>query len=377
MNASVVPVSSLAWGKTSSSQRSNAGKSGKTSTPSNATPTTVVLDLNRNDVLLGRGTGTAIYEGNIKFRKLIKQYKEEYTSVDTTRHMKVAIANRVLNEIRSRGGRFLRKENKGVYHEVYHEAEEEVALEKVKQALRQRYGCSEKRDDGSSQRKRTVQPKRTVRPASTTKAPSLNRDRSISSQLGWLQMNQLRRVLALQRTQSSVASARCPSHIDSSAARMILLRRAQIAAQKKADLYKHLLTLFTSEETIGASLPVVDRLIPASGGVHRQATSSRPSLYPTQLPAVPQSLLEDLAAYRLARSRNESRQLHASGASMPETACTKLPSGRISKLTSERSPTTKHCPSMESCDRKDTVAALSVLAMAADHQTLLDQKDNP
>jgi hypothetical protein len=331
------------------------------------------LDLNPNDVLLGRGTGTAAYEGNIKFRKLIKEYKEIYTSVDTTRHMKVVIANKVLNEIRSRGGRFVRKENKGVYHE----AEEEVALEKVKQALRQRHGCREKRDDGSSQRKRTVQPtkERTVQPASTTKAPSLNRDRSISSQIVRLQMNQLRRVHALQRTQSSVASARCPSHIDSSAARMILLRRAQIAAQKKADLYKHLLTLFASEETIGASLPVVDRLNPASGAVHRQATSSRPSFSPTQLPAVPQSLLEDLAAYRLARSRNESRQLHASSA-MPETACTKLPSGRISKLTSERSPTTKDYPSMESSDREDTVAALSVLAMAADRQTLLDQQDN-
>jgi hypothetical protein len=373
MNASMVPVSSLAMSKTSSSQRSNGGKSGKTTTPFNATPTTVVLDLNPNDVLLGRGTGTAAYEGNIKFRKLIKEYKEIYTSVDTTRHMKVVIANKVLNEIRSRGGRFVRKENKGVYHE----AEEEVALEKVKQALRQRHGCREKRDDGSSQRKRTVQPtkERTVQPASTTKAPSLNRDRSISSQIVRLQMNQLRRVHALQRTQSSVASARCPSHIDSSAARMILLRRAQIAAQKKADLYKHLLTLFASEETIGASLPVVDRLNPASGAVHRQATSSRPSFSPTQLPAVPQSLLEDLAAYRLARSRNESRQLHASSA-MPETECTKLPSGRISKLTSERSPTTKDYPSMESSDREDTVAALSVLAMAADRQTLLDQQDN-
>jgi hypothetical protein len=156
---------------------------------------------------------------------------------------------------------------------------------------------------------------------------------------------------------------------------MILLRRAQIAAQKKADLYKHLLTLFASEETIGASLPVIDRLNPASGAVHRQATSSRASFSPTQLAAVPQSLLEDLAAYRLARSRNESRQLHASSA-MPETACTKLPSGRISKLTSERSPTTKDYPSMESSDREDTVAALSVLAMAADRQTLLDQQDN-
>ena len=164
MNASMVAI--LAMNETSSPQKSNGGKSGEaTTTPSNAArPTTVILELNPNDVIQGRGTGTAVYEGNIKFRKLINQYKEEYMSADTKRHMKAVIANKVLNEIRSRGGRFVRKEKERkvrgviVNKEVYYEVEEEVALEKCKQALRQLYGCGERRSDGSSHRKRPVQP---------------------------------------------------------------------------------------------------------------------------------------------------------------------------------------------------------------------------
>ena len=111
MNASM--VATPAMNEMASPQKSNGGKSGEASTsttPSNVTPTTVILDLNPNDVIQGRGTGTAVYEGNVKFRNLIKEYKEEYMSADTKRHMKAAIANKVLNEIRSRGGRFVRKE---------------------------------------------------------------------------------------------------------------------------------------------------------------------------------------------------------------------------------------------------------------------------
>jgi uncharacterized protein (DUF2132 family) len=334
---------------------------------------TVILDLNPNDVLLGRGTGTAVYEGNVKFRILIKEYKEQYMSDDTTRHTKAVIANRVVNIIRSRGGRFVRKvkeeKARGVANrEVYHEAEEEVALEKCKQALRQQHGWGERRCDGSNHPKRTVQPIKKPPDVQPTSTPSLNHERSISSQFARLQMNQLRRVLALQ----SYASR--PS-IDSSVARMILLRRAQIAAQNKDNLYKHILTQMASEESIRASLPVVDRLNEASAP--RQATSSYPQFASTQPRAVPQSLLEDLAAFRLYKNRNESRQLRASAA-VPETpACTNLciPSGRMSTLGSEQSPTTKESPSSEPLNREDAAAALSVLAMAAEHRTSIDQRD--
>ena len=199
MNASMVGI--LAMNETISPQKSNGGKaSGETTTPYNAArPTAVILELNSNDVIQGRGTGTAVNEGNIRFRKLVNQYKKEYMSADTKRHMKKVIANKVFNEIRSRGGRFLRKVNKGVYCEV----EEEVALEKCKQALRQLYGCGERRSDGSSHRKTPVQPAKKQHPAQptkTTEAPSSSYGESISLQLARLQMNQLRRIQALQRS---------------------------------------------------------------------------------------------------------------------------------------------------------------------------------
>ena len=367
MNISM--VATLAMSETNSCQRLNGGKSREAATRA----PTVILDLNPNDVLLGRGTGTAVYEGNVKFRILIKEYKEKYMSEDTTRHTKAVIANRVLNIIRSRGGRFVRKvkeeKARGVANrEVYHEAEVEVALEKCKQALRQQHGWGERRGDGSNHPKRTLQPTKKPPDVQPTSTPSLNHEPSISSQFARLQMNQLRRVLAMR----SYASR--PS-IDSSVARMILLRRAQIAAQNKDNLYKHILTQMASEESIRASLPVVDRLNQASAP--RQATSSYPQFSSTQPRAMPQSLLEDLATFRLLKNRNESPQLHVSAA-VPETpACTNLciPSGRMPTLGSEQSPTTKESPSSEPLNREDAAAALSVLAMAAEHRTSIDQRD--
>ena len=54
-----------------------------------------VMDLNDNDVLLGRGQPILNYAGNTRFRKLVMDHKDAYTS--TGKHaVKDEIAHRIL-----------------------------------------------------------------------------------------------------------------------------------------------------------------------------------------------------------------------------------------------------------------------------------------
>jgi hypothetical protein len=115
-----------------------------TATVTTTTAPRFVTRIRQNDVLLGRGAPYCNYEGNAKFRELIQQRQHEYTSV-ARRRRKQAIAREILAEIERRKGRFLRKvESKheeqqlGVPEDVtaWVEADEDVALEKIKQALR-------------------------------------------------------------------------------------------------------------------------------------------------------------------------------------------------------------------------------------------------
>jgi hypothetical protein len=78
-----------------------------------------------HDVLLGRGSGSNDYEGNVMFRSLVEERKREYLSAVTTREDKNRIAQEIFDQITMNGGRFLKKEdkrkvngaivNKGVY----------------------------------------------------------------------------------------------------------------------------------------------------------------------------------------------------------------------------------------------------------------------
>jgi hypothetical protein len=118
-----------------------------------------------NDILLGRGAPIINYEGNIRFRALVSTRKLEY--IGCGRHqVKDGIAKSIIDEIERREGRFLRRvdpakaliESSGTDSEpassdadkakvtgrkanftsnkLYQVAEYDVALEKVKQALR-------------------------------------------------------------------------------------------------------------------------------------------------------------------------------------------------------------------------------------------------
>jgi hypothetical protein len=102
-----------------------------------------------NDVLLGRGAFVDRFQGNVKFRSLIRQYKDAYRAA--LHHSgKAAMAQQIVNAVHAYQGRFLRKlelsnssstdggaEASGAKQSPAWEiVDNSVALEKVKQALR-------------------------------------------------------------------------------------------------------------------------------------------------------------------------------------------------------------------------------------------------
>jgi hypothetical protein len=84
------------------------------------------------DVLLGRGSGICDKPGNKKFRSLVEQYRDEYSS--SHRNEKNRIGNTVLHGVQSDGGRFLAFDEG---EREWKEVPRARALEKSMQALRE------------------------------------------------------------------------------------------------------------------------------------------------------------------------------------------------------------------------------------------------
>jgi hypothetical protein len=113
----------------------------------NNNETHLIRLLNINDVLLGRG-GPNKFIGNVRFRELVKSRKEEYNSYDSYNEKKRIATEGVFDVISFRGGRFLslvRIENipglpprSAIEAGVWEVVERKVALEKCKQALREK-----------------------------------------------------------------------------------------------------------------------------------------------------------------------------------------------------------------------------------------------
>lgn len=91
-----------------------------------------VSEINCNDVLCGRGGGTNSQIGNRQFRKLVNEFQPEY--LHARRKQKPLIAKRIVQIIRQRGGRFLRKNDSDGY---YFEVGDFKAEAKTSQALRE------------------------------------------------------------------------------------------------------------------------------------------------------------------------------------------------------------------------------------------------
>jgi hypothetical protein len=119
-----------------------------------------ITELRPADVLLGRGSGPNDHEGNIRFRQLVSERKDEYLATNH-RQTKARIATEIVNQVFGLNGRFLRKlEGKDALDyrvpegiDAYVAVDEDTIMEKAKQALRQNTQKSNR--DGQS----TISPK--------------------------------------------------------------------------------------------------------------------------------------------------------------------------------------------------------------------------
>lgn len=97
----------------------------------------VIFDIQKDDVLLGRGALTVKNEGNKSFRLIVEPWKPEYRLANRKRKNEIAVL--VVNEVFRRGGRFLERINENIMNELglsehsraWAVAEMHVALEKV------------------------------------------------------------------------------------------------------------------------------------------------------------------------------------------------------------------------------------------------------
>ena len=76
--------------------------------PTPVAPVEYVTELREHDVLSGRGGATNSYRGNRAFRILVKEYQDQY--LKAKKRDKPAVASLIVETIRKRGGRFLRRD---------------------------------------------------------------------------------------------------------------------------------------------------------------------------------------------------------------------------------------------------------------------------
>jgi len=108
--------------------------------------------LGENDILLGRGSPLVKFEGNVKFRQLIREHRNAY--LECTQHSdKDNVAKEVLNIVKKRGGKFWKRLEGS--ENLWVPVDFSTSLEKVKQAMRD-LGVKRKAEDGmkASERKR-------------------------------------------------------------------------------------------------------------------------------------------------------------------------------------------------------------------------------
>lgn len=101
--------------------------------------TTIIDKTNENDVLGGRGNGPNLTKGNLRYIDLVKEMRHGYVSCSSVK-TKTEIAKNLYYKIKSLSppGRFLKKMNSDVDDGLWIELSEKEALNKIKQALRER-----------------------------------------------------------------------------------------------------------------------------------------------------------------------------------------------------------------------------------------------
>lgn len=101
--------------------------------------TTIIDKTNENDILGGRGNGPNLTKGNLRYIDLVKEMRPGYVSCSSLK-TKTEIAKNLYCKIKSLNpsGRFLKKMNSDVDDGLWIELSEKEALNKIKQALRER-----------------------------------------------------------------------------------------------------------------------------------------------------------------------------------------------------------------------------------------------
>lgn len=119
----------------------------KTGSSSPVPPGTLVLETNDDDVILGRGKNANNRPGNIRLRHKTTLVAAAYRDSETTDE-KNDMAAKIITEVQSSGGRFLRSVTasnaKGELVAAWEVVPYDTALAKVKQAIRD-VGAAEKR----------------------------------------------------------------------------------------------------------------------------------------------------------------------------------------------------------------------------------------
>jgi hypothetical protein len=121
-------------------------KASRKATGDTAAQRELIARIGPHDILMGRGALSAYYQGNVRFRELVSARKGEYQACKFHR-TKQAIALEIYQDISSRGGRFLLKAETVLDRAsiptddssgpaAWVQASHHVALEKIKQALR-------------------------------------------------------------------------------------------------------------------------------------------------------------------------------------------------------------------------------------------------
>jgi hypothetical protein len=156
--------------------------------------------LNPYDVLHGRGSLVNRYQGNIYFRDLIRKRKEEY-SATTNRHMKDLIARQIVAAVAAKGGRFLHKEDTSDPNSAWSVVDNEVAVEKAKQALRDQEHKAQKASIAKIPKSAAASSTRDTKPSAETEIP--RQDLPFSSTRSLSHFTASSGVASLDRTQGA------------------------------------------------------------------------------------------------------------------------------------------------------------------------------
>jgi hypothetical protein len=110
-------------------------------------PVEYIVQIQPNDVLSGRGGATNSHSGNRAFRVLVKKYQDQY--LKAKKRDKPAVASLIVQKIRDKGGRFLKRVDTPPDGQVlWIDIGDERAKEKACQALRE--GAPEIRRKGKT-----------------------------------------------------------------------------------------------------------------------------------------------------------------------------------------------------------------------------------